>query len=204
VTEYFYKECRHHGLTKHKRQPSGNIKCLICTREYKKEGRKAGAGLERRVRARRASKSRKKLYINYMKSGGCILCWYNKSTAALHLHHVKPSLKLGEVNSMVSNGTSWNRIKTEITKCVVLCANCHAEVHDGTIDLQEYGTMIGSEYECTMMDIETDLTEMEHDIDNLAGMVEELNGRLDVLTQDLEQCCPACCEEEPSWALEEA
>lgn len=63
--------------------------------------------------------------------GKCSKCSYNKCYAALQFHHKKPSEKKFDITDAV-----WNRIKVtekelqeEIKKCVLLCANCHAELH---------------------------------------------------------------------------
>lgn len=63
------------------------------------------------------------------KGGSCERCGYNKSIRALAFHHTDPSQK----DFMISdNGNlrSWDKIKTELDKCIMLCANCHSEEHD--------------------------------------------------------------------------
>ena len=62
------------------------------------------------------------------KGGQCILCGYSKCIDALDLHHKDASQK----DFGISSGgltRSWERVKAEADKCVLLCANCHREVH---------------------------------------------------------------------------
>jgi len=62
----------------------------------------------------------------------CIVCGYNKCVAALEFHHKDPSTK----EFQISNTTKkWETIKIELDKCVLLCANCHRELHFGLIEL---------------------------------------------------------------------
>ena len=57
---------------------------------------------------------------------GCIKCGF-KIPAALQFHHVDPSTKEHNVSNMRrSSYIQWGRIKKEMRKCIVLCANCHA------------------------------------------------------------------------------
>jgi len=49
--------------------------------------------------------------------------------ACLTFHHSDPKDKDMEVARAVRQGWSIARIKTEIDKCEVLCANCHAKEH---------------------------------------------------------------------------
>ena len=58
---------------------------------------------------------------------GCSECGYKKNPVALQFHHVDPSTKLYNVACMRrSSYVQWGRIKTEMRKCIVLCANCHS------------------------------------------------------------------------------
>lgn len=57
---------------------------------------------------------------------GCSICGYKKSQYALDFHHLDSSLKDFNVSSLV--GKSIKKIKSEIRKCVVVCANCHREL----------------------------------------------------------------------------
>lgn len=60
----------------------------------------------------------------------CNICGYNRSKSALEFHHIKPEEKEYGISS---KGTCHNLEKDlkEIQKCILLCANCHREVHDG-------------------------------------------------------------------------
>ena len=62
---------------------------------------------------------------NYKLSRGCSICGYNKCAAVLEFHHNGDKDFLP--NS--SSGRSIENLKKEIEKCIVLCANCHRELH---------------------------------------------------------------------------
>ena len=70
--------------------------------------------------------------VEYM-GGKCKKCGYNKCNAALQFHHLDPTQKDFQISKL--RHTSWDknekRIKAELDKCVMLCANCHCEVHAG-------------------------------------------------------------------------
>ena len=69
---------------------------------------------------------RKKLAVEY-KGGCCVYCGYNKSLAALEFHHVNPSEKEFNWNKM--RLVSDSKMRAELDKCILLCANCHREEH---------------------------------------------------------------------------
>lgn len=59
--------------------------------------------------------------------GKCSRCGYDKCSAALCCHHVDPSKKEFGLHS--GSAKKWSLTKKEIEKCILLCANCHAEIH---------------------------------------------------------------------------
>lgn len=63
--------------------------------------------------------------------GKCGLCGYNRSVRNLAFHHLDPSMKEGGFGQYQS--LAWAKVIIEVRKCVMLCANCHGEVHDGLI-----------------------------------------------------------------------
>ena len=69
----------------------------------------------------------KDMAIKY-KGGKCEKCGYNKCNGALDFHHLNP---LEKDFSISSTGTtkSFERIKKELDKCILVCANCHREIH---------------------------------------------------------------------------
>lgn len=69
----------------------------------------------------------KDMAIEY-KGGKCEKCGYNKCNGALEFHHLNPEEKDFSISS---SGTtkSFERIKIEIDKCILVCANCHREIH---------------------------------------------------------------------------
>jgi len=61
------------------------------------------------------------------KGGKCERCGYDKCVAAMDFHHVNPDDK----DFKISDGIwSWDRLKPELDKCMMLCANCHREEHE--------------------------------------------------------------------------
>ena len=56
------------------------------------------------------------------------MCGYNKCVASLDFHHEDPTKKEYGISS---NGStiSWEKLKIELDKCILLCANCHRELH---------------------------------------------------------------------------
>jgi Homeodomain-like domain len=66
--------------------------------------------------------------------GRCALCGYANWAGALEFHHVDPATKsFGLAERGVTLGI--DRVREEAQKCVLLCANCHAEVEGGAIVL---------------------------------------------------------------------
>lgn len=70
---------------------------------------------------------RKKL-IDY-KGGKCAVCSYNKCDSSLAFHHLDESLKEFNIDARVCNGYSYDRLIKEADKCLLLCHNCHMELH---------------------------------------------------------------------------
>lgn len=59
----------------------------------------------------------------------CSNCGYDKCLGALDFHHLDPSEKEFSIHRALSNHWGWDRVETELKKCIILCANCHREVH---------------------------------------------------------------------------
>lgn len=65
--------------------------------------------------------------VEYM-GGACSKCGYSKCVAALHFHHKDPSEKSFGISAS-GLCRSWEKVKKELDKTIILCANCHAENH---------------------------------------------------------------------------
>lgn len=70
----------------------------------------------------------KKWFEYYKSKLFCLKCKENHP-ATLEFHHKTRKNKEMMVAIMVYNGYSIERIKKEMEKCIVLCANCHRKVH---------------------------------------------------------------------------
>jgi hypothetical protein len=64
---------------------------------------------------------------HYKKSLNCNKCGENRYWV-LDFHHLDPSKKDFEISSLV-NKTSKKLLDKELEKCIVLCANCHRDLH---------------------------------------------------------------------------
>jgi sugar phosphate isomerase/epimerase len=59
--------------------------------------------------------------------GHCIVCGYEGTPAAFDFHHLHS--KDFDVGSRLT--LAWDRVVEELAKCVLVCARCHREIHDG-------------------------------------------------------------------------
>jgi len=72
-------------------------------------------------------KELKMLAIEHL-GGKCVRCGYDKCIDAFEFHHRDPSQKDFSI-SKYGHTFALSRVKSEIDKCDLLCANCHREVH---------------------------------------------------------------------------
>ena len=102
--------CPIHGLVK--AHSSGKFpRCSVCNNE--------------RMKSKHAELAYKA--IEY-KGGRCALCGYSKCRAALEFHHVDPTEK--EFTPSRGYKNTWVKLKLELDKCILVCANCHREIHN--------------------------------------------------------------------------
>ena len=127
--------CVPFGLTK-KKEMSGDCTCTICGRNYTYD-RKKGHGLSK-CGSCTSSLRRfeiKKRAIDY-KGGKCQVCGYSRCLRALKFHHLDPTKK--EFGIAGNHCFVWSRLVIELDKCVLICGNCHDEIHDGLVDLSSF------------------------------------------------------------------
>jgi hypothetical protein len=66
------------------------------------------------------------------KGGQCLLCGYDKCLEALSFHHAG-----GKEFGISAKGytRSWDKVQAELDNCILVCHNCHAEIHAGLHDI---------------------------------------------------------------------
>lgn len=113
--ETIIKECKKHGQCQHNIDKNGYARCSKCASE---------ATQKRRDKI-------KILALEY-KGGKCSICGYNKYAGALEFHHLDSSTKDFGISEK-GYTRSWGIVKEELDKCVLVCANCHRELHKDPI-----------------------------------------------------------------------
>ena len=93
--------------------------------------------MKRKHNAQAVTRARKKVIALAKEAHGnrCKRCGYSTCLAALEFHHIDPANK--EFGICDGQSRSLTRVLTEAKKCVMLCANCHRELHSGIFGMQE-------------------------------------------------------------------
>jgi transposase-like protein len=112
--------CVKHGSTVFVIENSGRVRCRKCRMERVTEWR-------RRTKRRLVEEA----------GGCCRLCGYDRCMAALQFHHRNPSEKSFPM-SLQGVPRRLEVLRREAVKCVLLCANCHAEVEVGLATLPDH------------------------------------------------------------------
>ena len=83
----------------------------------------------------RRRKKLKSMAIEY-KGGKCFFCGYSKCPEALDFHHLDGNKKDFGLSSRGIT-RSWEKVKKEMDKCILVCANCHREIHSGVLKIKK-------------------------------------------------------------------
>lgn len=142
-TEQFYKwrkenperakelQRRYKAKTREKRRAymaSHRRKNLAAFLVKEREGRDRNRNkINTRMTVRRVSLRQQCL--NACGGNRCILCGFTSDiTSQFDLHHKNPALKSFTIAAAISKGWTFEMIKPELSKCVVLCKNCHGAI----------------------------------------------------------------------------
>lgn len=108
----------------------GIIVCSECSREYWYERSNRNGATRKKCNScvsnarRNAIKEKAVAFLG----GKCHYCGYNKCNRSMIFHHLDPSKK--EFSISYARSYSWSKIEAELRKCILICSNCHGEVHD--------------------------------------------------------------------------
>lgn len=97
------------------------IYCLECS------GQSSRLSKESRKHQKTILRRNMKIKAIELLGGKCILCGYSKCIDALEFHHTNPKEKEFKLGS--GNTISWKEYKEEALKCILVCSNCHKEIH---------------------------------------------------------------------------
>lgn len=111
-----HRDCKVHGYTKHfqRKERGAAFRCNKCASD-----------------AVVLSRVRKKIRLVEAFGGVCQLCGYNKCRWAFDFHHKDAKTKSFGLGSRMD--LAYETLYEEALKCILLCANCHREVHSELI-----------------------------------------------------------------------
>ena len=76
--------------------------------------------------------------------GKCQKCGYDKNIAALEFHHINSDEKEFQLDMRHLSNTSITKLKEEVSKCELLCANCHRELHNSEFYVENISSVLDS------------------------------------------------------------
>jgi hypothetical protein len=87
-----------------------------------------------------AQKSRglaRKLELIKAAGGRCTMCGYDSNLAALVFHHLDTDEKNFKLDMRSLSNRKSSVVRAEARKCILVCRNCHAELHNPHLDLAD-------------------------------------------------------------------
>lgn len=101
--------------------------CKPCRRVYDREYHKKKTKEQKAHKlklARELIEKTQLAIIDYLNNNPCVSCGESR-LPCLQFDHIDPNTKVDNIANLVRS-SSFNSIMIEISKCRVLCANCHA------------------------------------------------------------------------------
>ena len=85
---------------------------------------------------------KRKLEVINSLGGCCSRCGYKKNISALEFHHLDPNEKEFQVDLRHFSNSNLEKLKQELNKCILLCANCHREEHNPQLSEDNYNSLL--------------------------------------------------------------
>lgn len=117
---------------------------------------------------------KRKLKLISLKGMKCEICGYDKNISALEFHHIDPSQKSFPLDSRRLSNFSMDKLIEESKKCILLCSNCHRELHHPNMNKEN---------------IDNTINEIENGIKALR---KEYHEHLRKLNREGGSVCPVC------------
>ena len=127
------------------------MKCIICESKLNGNRKKFCSNKCKQIPYYRSSNSSilqtikyidRKLFFVNERGGGCEKCGYSNNLAVLEFHHRNERDKSFPLDSRRLSNYSLEKLKKEVAKCDILCANCHREHHNPGLTLNNIGKEI--------------------------------------------------------------
>lgn len=90
--------------------------------------------MSQKIKSAQAWRNKTKELLIQACGGKCVKCGYDRCQTALCFHHIDPNEKHDTIASMLRNPRKITMIIQEAKKCIMICNNCHAEVHENLWD----------------------------------------------------------------------
>jgi transposase len=121
AAERIQSTCRKHGLTTFALRSNGYYRCLRCSVDAVQRWRRS---------------TRRRLIEEF--GGACAICGFDQAVC-LEFHHLDRRTKqFGFAARGITR--SYESLRAEAEKCVLLCSNCHAQVEAGMMEPPGDGT----------------------------------------------------------------
>ena len=111
--------------------------CIICGKDFKPIDKNANQRMccyDCMPQGHQLTRSEFLDLIRKQRGGKCEKCGYDKYLGALDFHHINPEEKemtIGDRNFKLKECIE------ETKKCILICSNCHRELHAGLWDISE-------------------------------------------------------------------
>ena len=76
------------------------------------------------------------------RGGACEICGYCKNIAALEFHHKNPEKKEFNVDMRKFSNMTLEKLEAELEKCILVCANCHRELHNESLTMENVPNLL--------------------------------------------------------------
>ena len=76
----------------------------------------------------------------------CAICGGTFPPCVFDFHHLDPDTLVFRLSEIRKHAISWKRIVKEVRKCIMVCSNCHRQIHYNNKKIPDVVTRFNEEY----------------------------------------------------------